>query len=147
MRLFGRCAHLFSADARTSLHSLAVRHTYRTSRVPQDVRKVREMDAQLRTLAELIERLPEGSGALVIAGEVGIGKSSLLRAAVRLGRVAGAEILETTGAECEARLPHAGLHQLLRPLVGPAEALQGHAQAVPALDGGHRSTEATPTTP
>jgi len=109
--------------------------------------KFARRDAQLRILAELIERLPEGGGALVIAGEAGIGKSSLLRAAVRLGRVAGAEVLERTGAECEAPVPHAGLHQLLRPLVGPAEALQGHAQAVPALDGGHRSTEATPTTP
>ncbi|MER6417982.1 AAA family ATPase [Streptomyces sp. NPDC001137] len=80
-------------------------------------------DTELRTLAELVGRLPEGGGALVIAGAAGIGKSSLLRAAVRLAREAGTEVLETTGAECEARLPYAGLHQLLRPLVGTAEAL------------------------
>ena len=80
-------------------------------------------DTELRTLAELVGRLPEGGGALVVAGAAGIGKSSLLRAAVRLAREAGAEVLETTGAECEARLPYAGLHQLLRPLVPAAEAL------------------------
>ncbi|MEU6251143.1 hypothetical protein [Streptomyces sp. NPDC047043] len=31
--------------------------------------------AELRALAELVGRLPEGGGALVVAGEVGIGKT------------------------------------------------------------------------
>ena len=78
---------------------------------------------ELRALTELIEHAPEQGGALVLLGEAGIGKTTLIRAAARQARAAGLRVLETTGVEAEARLPFAGLHHLLRPLLPAADAL------------------------
>jgi hypothetical protein len=67
---------------------------------------------------ERIEALLEGarngeSGLLVIRGEAGIGKSTLLRAAE--GPAEGMAVLRSTGIESEHELPYAALHQLVRP--------------------------------
>ena len=76
-----------------------------------------------RSLRELIDRLPDVGGAIAVLGEPGIGKTSLLRFAVGYALSSGLEVLETTGVEAEARLPFAGLHQLLRPLLRKADLL------------------------
>ena len=78
-------------------------------------------DDELWALAELVGRLPERGGALVLVGEPGIGKSSLLREVV--SRAAGLLVLETAGVQAEAWLPFAGLHHLLRPVLSAADAL------------------------
>jgi len=78
---------------------------------------------ELQALTRLVEQAPDQGGALVLLGEAGIGKSTLIRAAARHARAAGLQVLETTGVEAEARLPFAGLHQLLRPLLSTAVAL------------------------
>jgi DNA-binding CsgD family transcriptional regulator len=54
------------------------------------------------------------SGALVLRGEAGIGKTALLQHAV--DAAGGFQVLRATGIEYEAELPYAALHQLLRPL-------------------------------
>src|SRR5215475_397440 len=85
---------------------------------------------ELRVLADLVDRAAEQGGALVLVGEPGIGKSSLIRAAAEHGRAAGLQVLECVGVEAEAQVPFAGLHQLLRPLLSGAAALpaaQRHA--------------------
>jgi hypothetical protein len=46
----------------------------------------------------------------------GIGKSTLLRAAVERATDARFRVLTTTGVEAEADLPYAGLHDVLRPI-------------------------------
>ncbi|MFE6748211.1 AAA family ATPase [Kitasatospora purpeofusca] len=92
-------------------------------------------EGQLRSL---LRRAAEGaSGALVVHGEAGIGKTALLEhlaaeatgaAAAPGGDAAGgapgpagasgsatARVLRTTGIEAETELPFAALHQLLRP--------------------------------
>ncbi|WP_275466822.1 helix-turn-helix transcriptional regulator [Streptomyces noursei] len=74
-------------------------------------------DDELRTLREMIGRLPGTGGVLTVLGEPGIGKTTLLRAAVAAAEESGAVALETTGVEAEARVPFAGLHQLLRPVM------------------------------
>ena len=74
-------------------------------------------DHELRVLGELIDHVTETGAAIVVVGDPGIGKSSLLRAAADHGRAAGCLVLATTGVEAEAHLPFAGLHQLLRPLL------------------------------
>ena len=61
------------------------------------------------------------SGALVLRGEVGIGKSALLEDARE--RAGDMLILTARGVESEAELPFAGLHQLLRPALGHVERL------------------------
>src|SRR5918996_4325347 len=78
------------------------------------------------------------SGAVVVVGEPGAGKSALLE----LVRTAaeGMVVLEAKGVESEARLPFAALHQLLRPAFGLLERLpspQADAlRAAFALEGG-----------
>ncbi|MEV4016868.1 AAA family ATPase [Nonomuraea angiospora] len=80
-----------------------------------------EIDRLLRVLRE------GGSGALVIAGEVGIGKSALVEYAAEQAR--GMELLRTTGVESEAELPFAGLHLLLKPVLGRVDALPSRQAA------------------
>ena len=64
---------------------------------------------------ELIAAARDGhSGALVLRGEAGIGKSALLAHAADLAD--GMLVLRGTGIETESELPFAGVHRLLRPL-------------------------------
>src|SRR5712691_8006255 len=74
-------------------------------------------DPELRALTQLIEGVRARGGAIVVLGEAGIGKSSLLRAAAEHGRQASLQVLVATGVEAEAQLPFAGLHHLLRPVL------------------------------
>jgi DNA-binding CsgD family transcriptional regulator len=74
-------------------------------------------DSELTALTGLIDQIAEHGGSVVVAGEPGVGKSALLRAAAEHGRSAGLQVLEATGVECEAQLPFAGLHQLLWPVL------------------------------
>jgi signal transduction histidine kinase len=53
------------------------------------------------------------SGALVVRGEPGVGKTALLDEARVLA--VGAHVLSARGVESESELPFAGLHQLVRP--------------------------------
>ncbi|MGF1432274.1 AAA family ATPase, partial [Kitasatospora sp. LaBMicrA B282] len=65
-------------------------------------------------LAGLLAGAREGrSGALVLRGEPGIGKSALLEYAAE--QADGFTVLRATGVESEADLPFAGLHLLLAP--------------------------------
>jgi DNA-binding CsgD family transcriptional regulator len=59
----------------------------------------------------------------VICGEAGIGKSALLEHARARASEVGAQTLVTVGVESEAELAFAGMHQLLRPIIGLAEGL------------------------
>lgn len=59
-----------------------------------------------------------GSGALLVTGESGIGKSALLRAAGARAEAAGATVLRASGWESEAGIPYAALLDLLRPVLG-----------------------------
>src|SRR5688500_12122486 len=78
------------------------------------------------------------SGAVVVVGEPGAGKSALLDM-VRTA-AEGMMVLEAKGVESEAKLPFAALHQLLRPAFGLLERLpspQADAlRAAFALEGG-----------
>ncbi|WP_328760437.1 ATP-binding protein [Streptomyces sp. NBC_00271] len=80
-------------------------------------------DAELRVLTDLAEHVAERGGAAAIVGEAGIGKSTLLAAAARHARGQGLQILQAVGVESESLVPFAGLHQLLRPVLGAAEGL------------------------
>jgi DNA-binding CsgD family transcriptional regulator len=75
----------------------------------------RELEAS--RIAVLIEQLPRRGSALVISGEPGIGKTSLLQLASTLAEDETLSVVRCAGVRCEAHLPFAGLHQLLRPIL------------------------------
>jgi DNA-binding CsgD family transcriptional regulator len=75
----------------------------------------------------VLERLIAGAragraGALVVAGEAGIGKSTLLEQAAA-GAGAGLRVLRAVGVESEMELAFAAAHQLCAPLLEHAERL------------------------
>ena len=85
---------------------------------------------ELERLDELMTGIEDNGHAVVINGDAGIGKSSLLREAVGLARQRDLRVLEVTGVESESGLPYAGLHRLLTPLLGEVDRLpdaQRHA--------------------
>jgi len=80
-------------------------------------------DAEIDALDRLLLGIRRGGAAVLVRGEDGIGKSALLEHVVGVAAERGVRALRTTGAESEATLPFAGLHQLLRPLLGRLPAL------------------------
>src|ERR1700733_1046260 len=73
--------------------------------------------AEIERLDALVNRLHEGGGALVISGEAGIGKTAVLGHVRHQAHTVGFTVLATAGAESEAELGFAGLHQLLFPII------------------------------
>jgi len=75
-------------------------------------------------VARAVDRLSGGrGGALVLRGDPGIGKSALLDVAVRRACLRAVRVLAATGVQSETRLPFAGLHQLLEPVIDLADRL------------------------
>ncbi|GIJ72496.1 LuxR family transcriptional regulator [Virgisporangium ochraceum] len=74
-------------------------------------------DDQIGVVEALLDDACAGRGAaLVVRGEAGIGKSTLLDHAVRAGRDRAMRLLTVTGVQAEVQIPYAGLDHLLRPL-------------------------------
>src|SRR4029453_6521544 len=72
---------------------------------------------EMRRIGALLAAGKRGrSGALVLLGGPGIGKSALLEEAVRRAR--GVRVVRTPGIESESELPYAGLLTLTRPIAG-----------------------------
>jgi DNA-binding CsgD family transcriptional regulator len=79
-------------------------------------------DAERARIGALLEAAHESrSGALVIRGEPGIGKTALLEDARQ--EAVGMEVLSARGVESESELPFAALDQLLRPALGHVDGL------------------------
>src|SRR4051794_35784455 len=72
-------------------------------------------DAELARISDFIAEARSGSSSLMITGEPGMGKSSLLQVCVLQAVAEGADVLTATGVELETRVPYAGLHELLLP--------------------------------
>src|SRR5260370_14898621 len=77
-----------------------------------------EREQESAVLEGLVDRLPDGGGAVVVRGEAGIGKSALLQRVRRRAEAQGVRPLITVGVESEVEFAFAGLHQLLRPVIG-----------------------------
>ena len=77
-------------------------------------------DAELAVVRKLVDAVRSGgSGALVVRGDPGIGKTALLAHA----GTQGLRVLRGAGVESEAELPYAGLHLLLHPVLDRLDAL------------------------
>ncbi|TQF02701.1 AAA family ATPase [Kitasatospora acidiphila] len=81
--------------------------------------------------AELVAFVKSATGqALVLRGEAGVGKSSLLSSAAALAEQEGHVVLRAAGVEAESALPYAGLHQLVHPLLADIARLDDGTRAV-----------------
>jgi hypothetical protein len=78
---------------------------------------------ELRAIGSLVAAAGDRGGALLVRGEPGIGKSTLLEAARREAAERGLRVLAAAGVQSESDLPFAGLHQLVRPVLGHIAAL------------------------
>ena len=77
---------------------------------------LRGRDGECAVLDRLLAEARAGeSGAVVVRGEPGIGKTALLDYAI--GRASGMRLLRATGVQSEIELAFAGLHQLCAPLL------------------------------
>ena len=81
-------------------------------------------DAERSAVTALLDAARDSrSGVLVLRGQAGAGKSALLQDAVE--QASDLQVLEARGIESEAELAFAGLHQLLRPILGQVDGLPG----------------------
>lgn len=71
----------------------------------------------------LLDDVHQHGAALVVRGEPGIGKSALLAEAGRAAADRGMLVLRMSGVQAEASFAFAGLHQLLRPVMGHLDSL------------------------
>jgi DNA-binding CsgD family transcriptional regulator len=77
--------------------------------------------AELEHLVGFVDGVSDRGGALVVRGEPGIGKTSLLSEAIHRASGRGVQILTTAGVRSQGDLPYSGLQRLLAPLLGTTE--------------------------
>jgi DNA-binding CsgD family transcriptional regulator len=74
-------------------------------------------DVELASLVHLLdEARASRSGVVVVRGEAGVGKSALLDELA--ANASGMQVLRATGVQTESEVAFAGLHQIIRPLLG-----------------------------
>ena len=79
---------------------------------------------EFERIRRLIEAAAAGDGgALLVAGEAGVGKTVLLNEAGELAVAEGMRVLRAAGVEFEVDMPFSGLHQVLLPLLDELERL------------------------
>jgi ABC-type branched-subunit amino acid transport system ATPase component len=71
---------------------------------------------ELALLRAFLDRAATDGDALLLIGEPGVGKTSLLDAAADRASAAGARVLRAAGVEAEAGMRFSGLNQALLPL-------------------------------
>jgi DNA-binding CsgD family transcriptional regulator len=107
---------------------------------PEDVPpgRLRGRSRELVRLGRLLTGLRSGrSGALVVRGEAGIGKTALLEQ--RVEQAAGCTVTRATGVQADMELPFAGLQQLFGSMLGSLERLPGPQRAAVEVAFGLRS--------
>jgi DNA-binding CsgD family transcriptional regulator len=109
-------AHLISSG-RTN-YDRAIHSTDESRQVPAGPQVIYGRERELATLNSILARGSDQGEAVVISGAAGIGKSAVLKAVARNAASRETRILSATGVQSEAHLPFAGLHQLLRPVLG-----------------------------
>ena len=88
---------------------------------------LRGRSRERKALDDALDRIRGGeSVVLVLRGEAGIGKTSLLRYVAH--RATDCRVLRLSGVESEVELPLAALHQLCGPLLGEVKAVPAHQE-------------------
>jgi AAA ATPase domain len=89
-------------------------------------------DQELDILYGIVDRVAHQGSAIIVRGEPGVGKSSLLRAASERASDAGAQLLRGAGVQSESHVPYSGLHQLLHPIIGGIGRLSDSQRTAPS---------------
>jgi predicted ATPase len=93
-------------------------------------------ESELGVLNQLLDDICGGGGSLEVTGGPGVGKSALLSEAAARAADRGMLVLQVTGVQSEASLAFAGLHHLLRPVLGHLDQLAApQRQAIQAAFG------------
>ena len=109
-----------ATPGQSRVESLVV--TLRGTMVTQRQPLFRGRRSERDVLDRLLDQVREGqSAALVIHGEAGVGKTALVRYAVR--QASGFRVAEIAGVESEMELAYAGVHQLCTPMLAHLGAL------------------------
>jgi DNA-binding CsgD family transcriptional regulator len=74
-------------------------------------------DGDIAVVRAFVDDAARDGGSLVVAGEAGVGKTALIEAAAVYAAASGLRLLRATGAQFEANVSFAALHQLLFPLL------------------------------
>src|ERR1700761_3441934 len=80
-------------------------------------------EAELRAIGHVLDRGLTEPAFLCVAGEAGIGKTTLLEAARAAAAARGYTVLSCAPAHVEAQMSYAGLADLLMPLADGLEGL------------------------
>src|SRR5580692_2021304 len=88
-----------------------------------DVADLIGREAPLAVLSAAIAAAGGQGDAILLVGEPGIGKTACLLAAQEAAQAAACRVVYTAGSAAESAFPFAGLHRLLQPLLGLADAL------------------------
>jgi DNA-binding NtrC family response regulator len=78
----------------------------------------------LAAITDALAKISTGGAALVIHGELGIGKSAVLGAAKEWSKAHGFAHLGCSGLQSQTEVGFAGAHELLHPLLAHAETRQ-----------------------
>ncbi len=90
-------------------------------------------DTELRRVQSFLDSVATNGAALMLLGDPGVGKTSLLDAAAALGQATGMRVLRAVGTEFEVGISFAGLSQLLLPLSAEIDRLPPGQQAAVSL--------------
>ena len=74
-------------------------------------------EEEIALIDGLIDRVRDGGTALVLSGEPGVGKSTLLELAQDRARALGMHVIRLCGGPSEAHLPFGALHQAIGPML------------------------------
>jgi DNA-binding CsgD family transcriptional regulator len=80
-------------------------------------------ERELGLLRAVLEQSLGSAAVAVVRGDAGTGKSALLAGVGRDAEDQRMLVLRATGVQAEARMPFAGLHQLLRPVISRVDGL------------------------
>lgn len=80
-------------------------------------------ESELGVLDQLLDDIHGRGASMAVTGGPGVGKSALLVEAAAHAAHRGMLVLQATGVQSEALLAFAGLHQLLRPVLGHLDRL------------------------
>jgi DNA-binding CsgD family transcriptional regulator len=74
-------------------------------------------------VSDALAAVSDSGAALVVEGEAGIGKSTLLQAVIEVASADGYRLLTCSGVQSQAEVGFAGIHELIHPLLGQAAQL------------------------